>query len=207
MSSNHPVYEDQSVLSKIDQWLFKLESTLSLFGGLIIFMLVFLAVANVTGRWFLNMPVDGYIDWVEQFMAFFAFLGIAYTQRLGGHIRMDMVIGRLRGRLLWFSELLSVLLMLGVTLVLIYGSYLHFLRAFVNGDSSFDIDLPTWPAKLVVPVALSFLALRLLIQIWAYCRALKTGTLAPIAVPIIEDPASVAAREAEAISKVNESML
>jgi TRAP-type C4-dicarboxylate transport system permease small subunit len=207
MASNYPVYEDHSLLSKIDQWVFKIEAQLGLVGGLIIFMLVFLAVANVTGRWFLNMPVDGYIDWVEQFMAFFAFLGIAYTQRLGGHIRMDMVIGRFHGRVLWFAELISVLLMLGVTLVLIYGSYLHFLRAYVNGDSSFDIDLPTWPAKLVVPVALSFLALRLLLQVWAYCRALKTGSNDPVAVPIIEDPATIAEREAQAIAKINQSKL
>jgi len=58
-----------------------------------------------------------------------------------------------------------------------------------------------------VPVALSFLALRLLIQFWAYCRALKSGATDPVAVPIIEDPATIAEREAEAIAKINQSNL
>jgi TRAP-type mannitol/chloroaromatic compound transport system permease small subunit len=84
---------------------------LNLIGGMVIFLLVFLATANVLGRWLFSMPIDGYVDWVEQAMAFIAFLGIAYTKRLGGHIRMDILIGHLHGRLLWFAELLSVCLM------------------------------------------------------------------------------------------------
>ncbi len=138
-------------------------------------------------------------------MAFFAFLGIAYTQREGGHIRMDMLVGHIHGRRLWVVEFITTLFMLGVTLVLIYGSYLHFLRAFQLGDSSLDIDLPTWPAKLVVPVALSVLALRLLLQLWGYARAIKNNDDRPVAVPLIEDAATVAAAEAESVMGKGES--
>jgi len=199
MSGSHAVLEDQSLLSKADLIFLKLESVLTLIGGVVIFLLVFLATANVLGRWIFSLPITGYIDWVEQAMAFFAFLGIAYTQREGGHIRMDMLVGNIHGRPLWFTELVSTLLMLMVTLVLIYGSYLHFLRAFQIGDSSLDINLPTWPAKLVVPIALSVLALRLILQIWGYTRAVIQGGERPIAVPLIEDAAAVAAAEAEAL--------
>ncbi|MES9971508.1 MAG: TRAP transporter small permease [Candidatus Thiodiazotropha sp.] len=199
MAGSHTVLEDDSRLSKADRLFFKLESLLTFIGGVVIFLLVFLATANVLGRWLFSLPISGYIDWVEQAMAFFAFLGIAYTQREGGHIRMDMLIGHIHGRLLWFTELLSTLLMLGVTLVLIYGSWLHFLRAYEIGDSSLDINLPTWPAKLVVPVALSVLALRLVLHIWGYARATRQGGERPVAVPLIEDAAAVAAAEAESV--------
>jgi TRAP-type C4-dicarboxylate transport system permease small subunit len=200
MSNPSSVLSDQTKLSWLDRTFFKLESGLNLLGGMVIFLLVFLATANVLGRWLFNWPVSGYIDWVEQAMAFMAFLGIAYTMRQGGHIRMDIIVSHLHGRRLWLVELLSAILMLLMTFVLIYGSYLHFLRAYSLGDSSLDIDLPTWPAKLVVPVALSVLALRLLLQIWGYARALKTGTDSPVAVPLIEDAATVAAQEAESLS-------
>ena len=200
MAGSSPVLSDTSALSKLDQLFFRFESLLALLSGITIFMLVLLAVVNVLGRWLFNLPVSGYIDWVEQFMAIFAFFGIAYCQRLGGHIRMDILVGQLRGRALWFSEWLSCLLMLGVTLVLCYGSYLHFLRAFKNGDSTIDISLPTWPAKLVVPVALSVLALRLLLQLWGYTRALRQGGDTPVAVPLIEDAASQASHEADSVS-------
>ncbi len=199
MAGSHTVLEDDSLLSRADRLLFKLESTLTLLGGIVIFLLVFLATANVLGRWIFSKPVNGYIDWVEQAMAFFAFLGIAYTMREGGHIRMDILVGRIHGRFLWFIELLATLLMLGCTLVLVYGSYLHFYRAFSIGDSSLDINLPVWPAKLVVPVALSILALRLCLQVWGYTRAIIEGGDTPVAVPLIEDAAAVASAEAEAV--------
>ncbi len=199
MSASHAVLQDDSLLSRADRLFLRLEKLLNLVGGIVIFLLVLLATTNILGRWLFTMPVSGYIDWVEQAMAFFAFMGIAYTQREGGHIRMDLVVGLLHGRWLWFTELVSTVLMLGVTLVLIYGSYLHFLRAYQIGDSSLDINLPTWPAKLVVPIALSVLALRLLLQIWAYSRAVWRGEERPAAVPLIEDAASVAAAEAESV--------
>jgi len=199
MSGSATVIHDGTWLSKLDRLLFRLETPLNLLGGVIIFALVFLATVNVLGRWLFDLPISGYIDWVEQSMAFFAFLGIAYTQRLGGHIRMDILISHLRGRWLWFSEFLSTLVMFLLTLALVYGSYLHFYRAWEIGDSSLDIDLPTWPAKLVVPVALGFLALRLLLQLWGYLRAIRTGSDTPVAVPLIEDTATLAAKEAESM--------
>lgn len=199
MSGTATVADDDSMLSRLDRLFFRLESLLNLVGGIAIFLLVLLATTNVLGRWLFSWPIDGYIDWVEQGMAFIAFLGLAFTQRVGGHIRMDIVISRLHGRALWVSELFSVLLMLGLTLILIYGSYLHFLRAYEIGDSSLDINLPTWPAKLVIPVALTVLALRLLIQLWGYARAVRENAATPVAVPLIESAADVAAKEAEAV--------
>jgi C4-dicarboxylate transporter, DctQ subunit len=199
MSGNPTVLTDASRLSRADRLLFRLESWLTLFSGVVIFALVALASVNILGRWLFDLPISGYIDWVEQAMAFLAFLGLAYTQRLGGHIRMDIVIGRLHGRVLWGTEFISTLLMLFLTLVLVYGSYLHFYRAWEIGDSSLDIDLPTWPAKLVVPVALALLALRLVVQLWGYARALRQGGDMPVAVPLIEDVASIAAKEAQSM--------
>jgi TRAP-type C4-dicarboxylate transport system permease small subunit len=199
MSSSATVLEDDSKLSRIDRLYFKFESLLNLSGGIVIFLLVFLATTNVLGRWMFSLPINGYVDWVEQAMAFLAFLGIAYTMRQGGHIRMDMLVGHLRGRMLWAVEMISSLLMLLVTLVLIYGSSLHFWRSYNIGDSSLDINLPTWPAKLVVPFALTVLALRLLMQIWGYARAFKEGSETPVAVPLVEDAATVAVKEAKAV--------
>ncbi|WP_412536346.1 TRAP transporter small permease subunit [Marinobacter sp. MIT932201] len=200
MSAAASVLADNSTLSRLDRLFFRLESLLTLAGGFAIFLLVLLATVNILGRWIFSSPISGYVDWVEQAMAFIAFLGIAYTQRMGGHIRMDILVGQFRGRYLWFTELVTTLLMLAVTSVLIYGSYMHFWRAYTIGDSSLDINLPTWPAKLVVPIALTILAMRLLLQLWGYMRALKQGGDMPVAVPLVESAADVAAREASAVS-------
>ena len=165
-----------------------------------------LAVVSVTGRNAFTAPVPGYVDWIEQAMPLIAITGIAYVQRLGGHIRMDLFVGFLRGRALWAAEFVTTALILLLILVLIYGSWSHFMRSFDfaaplwSRDSSIDIALPIWPAKLVVPVAFSVLAVRLVLQLWGYARAFRAGADAPVAVPLIEDAATQAANEAESVS-------
>ncbi len=199
MAGAAQIFEDDSLYSRCDRLLFRVESVFNLVGGTVIFGLVLLAVVNILGRKFFNTPVNGYIDWTEQAMAFFAFLGIAYCQRLGGHIRMDIVVRFLKGRVLWLFELVSTLLMLAVTLILTYGSYLHFQRAWEIGDSSFDIDLPTWPSKLVVPIMLALLSTRFALHAWGYLQALIHNPPHPVGIPIPEDPAAQAAHEADAL--------
>ena len=93
-----PVNTDDSRYSRIDQAVFRIESGLNLAAGLVIFAIMLLAVTQIVGRKLFNAPLPGFIDWVEQSMAVFAFLGVAYCQRVGGHIRMDILIGRLAER-------------------------------------------------------------------------------------------------------------
>lgn len=206
MSGHSTILEDDSALSKFDRALFRFESSLTLAGGIVVFLLMLLAVAQIVGRKLFNIPVPGFIDWVEQAMAVFAFLGVAYCQRLGGHIRMDILIGRLKGRSLWLAELVTTLVMLALTVALAIGSFRHFQRAFdwnapwFSRDSSIDIALPLWPAKLLVPFALSILALRLALQLVGYWRAFRAGSETPVAVPLVESAAEAAAREADTVA-------
>ena len=206
MASAANVLTDDSLLSRLDRALFRVEGWLALVSGLAVFALMVLAVVSVGGRNFFNMPVPGYVDWIEQAMPFIAITGIAFVQRLGGHIRMDLFVGNLKGRPLWIAEFVTVLLILLVMIVLLYGSWSHFVRSFDfaaplwSRDSSIDIALPIWPAKLVVPVAFFVLCVRLVLQLWAYARAIRTGEREPVAVPLIEDVATQASREAETVS-------
>lgn len=205
MAGSASVLEDGSTLSRLDRALFKLESFFALLSGLAIFALMFLAVFSVGGRKFFNAPLPGYVDWIEQAMPLIAFMGVAYTQRLGGHIRMDILVARLKGRALWIAEFVTAFFMLALMLLLVWGTWAHFQRSFDfaapmwSRDSSMDIALPIWPAKLLVPVAFSVLCARLMIQLIAYGRAVVLGLEAPVAVPLIESAAEQAAREAQSV--------
>ena len=211
MAGASSVLEDGTVLSRIDCHLHRLEAILALVGGLAVFALMLLAVTSVGGRNFLNHPIPGYVDWIEQAMPLIAFIGIAYCQRLGGHIRMDMVVGRLEGRALWAAEFVGTALVLALMVLMVWGSWAHFERSFDWGaplwsrDSSLDIRLPLWPAKLLVPLAFAVLGLRLAIQLWGYARAVVSGSARPVAVPLIEDISTVAAREAESVSGLDDA--
>ena len=86
---------------------------------------------------------------------------------------------------------------LAVVLALDYGSWFHFYRAWTIGDSTIDISLPTWPSKLVVPVALTLLALRLVLQLAGYARLIADPTRVPIDVPVVVDVTEAARHEIE----------
>lgn len=203
MAGSALVLSDDSLVSRLDRQLEKLERFLTLLSGLAVFGLMLLAFVSVSGRNLLNKPMPGYVDWIEAAMPLIAFMGIALVQREGGHIRMDIAIGQLRGRALWLFELVSVLLILLLMMALVWGSWSHFARSFDFGapwwsrDSSIDIGLPIWPAKLLVPVAFFVLCLRLVLQVWGFGRALVLGLATPAAVPLIQDAAAQAAHEAE----------
>ncbi|KIC25036.1 TRAP transporter small permease subunit [Leisingera sp. ANG-M6] len=206
MAGSSLVLTDGSRLSALDQKLYRLEKPLALLSGLAVFSLMLLAVGSVGGRNLFNSPLPGYVDWIEQAMPLIAFMGISFTQRDGGHIRMDILVGALKGRALYLAELLTTAAVLILMLLMVWGSWAHFQRSFDfaapwwSADSSMDISLPLWPAKLLAPVAFSVLCLRLSLQLWAYGRALRSGTDRPVAVPMIADAATQAAMEADHVS-------
>ena len=174
--------QSSPVLRRADQLLSHAEDGLNLIAALAVFFLMFVGVAQIIGRTIFDFAIYGYIDWIEQASALFAFLGIAYAQRLGNHIGMDLTMGwRPQNR--WKIELFGVAVTIVIVTVLVYASFTNFLRAYSIGDSSMDIQLPTWPAKFMVPLALSVLWLRLLLQICGYIRMIKYPDAVPIAVP------------------------
>lgn len=202
MAGSSHILSDNSALSVLDRALYRIESALAVLSGLAVFALMVMAVVSVGGRNFFNQPLPGYVDWIEQAMALIAFMAISMTQRDGGHIRMDIVVGALRGRVLWLVELLTTLIVLALILLLIWGSWAHFQRSFDfsqplwSRDSSIDIGLPLWPAKLLAPVAFSVLALRLALQALGFGAAFLSGAARPVAVPLVISAAEAAAAEA-----------
>lgn len=180
------------LLRSLDKGANPLENALNLIAALAIFLLMTLGILQIGLRSIFNTPIVGYIDLVELSMASMAFLGAAYCQRLGGHIRMDVLIGKLRGRPLWLMESLGVFAGLFVVVVLAWYGWDHFMRAYEIGDTTIDAEFPVWPSKLLVPVAFSFWALRLTIQLLATLRMFinpKGERIAVVTTPQIEDVA------------------
>ena len=204
--ANQIVPEDGSLLSRLDRGYHRLEEGLALGAGLVALGVMVLSVAQILGRKLLNLPVPGYIDWMEQAVPLIAFLGILYCQRLGGHIRMDIVMRLMGPKTRLVAELLGVVLMFLLVQAIAWGAFLHFERAFdwtspnLSRDSTIDLSLPTWPVKLMVPVMLWLFSIRLLLQLWAYARGLARGEPNPVGVPRVASAAEQAEAEARSVS-------
>jgi TRAP-type C4-dicarboxylate transport system permease small subunit len=175
-----------AALSAAHRYWARLEDGMNLVAAAAIFFLMFVGVFQIIGRTVFDTAIYGYIDYMEQASALFAFLGISYAQRVGAHIRMDLLLRGFSMRFLWSMELFCVLVAMVVITVLIDSTFQNFLRAWQLGDSTIDIKLPVWPTKLIVPFVLVVLWVRLMLQSFDYMRLIRHPDAAPIAVPVIE---------------------
>lgn len=189
--------QEDSPLGVFDVRLGRVETLFNLVAAAFIFVLMFLGMAQVLGRQLFNHPINGYIDFVELSMATFAFLGIAYCQRLGGHVRMEMFLKIAPGRLRWMMEVFGTLIALFVIAVLTWYSFDHFLRAYRLGDSTIDAELPVWPSKLLVPVSFALLWLRLFVQLVGYLRLVANPAAEPVGIPRTITAEEIAAQDIE----------
>lgn len=196
------------LLARADWRFAQLEDFLNIMAALAIFGVMAFGIAQILSRSLFSglhalipaiprFAIHGYIDYVQFIAVFYGMLGLAYCQRQGGHIRMEIVLAGMRGRLAWFFESMATLIAVVVTVLLIIGTWDNFYNAWSKGDSSMDIKLPLWPAKLVVPLMLCVLLARLLLQLWGYVRLLANPTLLPLAVPLAETVEQAARREIE----------
>jgi TRAP-type C4-dicarboxylate transport system permease small subunit len=195
---NDDEYETSSSLLKIDSILGRVENFFNDIGGVAIFALMWLTMAEVLGRRLLNAPVPGAIDYIEVGMVLFAFMGAAYCQREGGHVRMDLVVSSLKGRVQWAVEVIGVMIAAVYIGIIVMASAKDAWRSYEYGDETIDINLTIWPSKLIVPLALTLLELRLLVQLWGYLRLLVLPDAPPWAVPkvkFVEDIAQDQVRE------------
>ena len=174
-----------------------LEDGLNLIAAAAIFFLMFVGVFQIVGRTVFDTAIYGYIDYMEQASALFAFLGIAYAQRVGAHIRMDLLLRGFSMRFLWSMEFFCVLIALVAITVLVDSTFQNFLRAWQLGDSTIDIKLPVWPTKLIVPFVLAVLWVRLVLQSIDYARLIRYPLATPVAVPTLETIEAQAQNEIE----------
>lgn len=186
--------QGESNMGQLDRVLGRVETIFNLVAAYSIVFLMLLGVSQILLR-SIGYPMWGYIDFVEQSIAVFAFMGIAYCQRAGGHVRMDLAIRGLKGRWLWLAESLAIVLSLIVVGILIAYGYTHFERAFEQGDSTIDANFPVWPSKLIVPVAFSLLWLRLMLQLVGYMRLFLDPSKTPVGVPTIPTIEDVARQD------------
>jgi TRAP-type C4-dicarboxylate transport system permease small subunit len=168
MTKSHFVEEMQTLprpKGVLDFIITRVEQISIAIASVAIFALMMTAVFQVFARYAFNAPIRGYIDYVEQASAILAFAAVGYAEHLGAHIRMEFVPQHLSGRARKLLESFCIFIGLFLIAALIYACWFNFLRAWQLGDSTMDVELLTWPSKLLVPVAFAFLWLRMCITL------------------------------------------
>lgn len=173
-----------AVLDRLDRALQGVEFVTAVIGGVVIFGVMWIGVAEIVLRKVFNAPLYGQLDLIEQTMATYTLLTISYCYRKAGHIRVDLLVEHFKGRRKWLAELGASIAAFGLIVVLLPGVLHFFENAYFIGDSTINTQWPTWPSKLIPVVGFSVLALRIALEIWAYLRLVADPAATPIAVPV-----------------------
>ncbi|MDP1962541.1 MAG: TRAP transporter small permease [Reyranella sp.] len=173
-----------AVLDRLDRALQVVEFATAVVGGVVIFGVMWVGVAEIFLRKAFNAPLYGQLDLIEQTMATYTLLTISYCYRKAGHIRVEILVGHFKGRNKWIAELIASTAAFGLIVVLLPGVLHFFENAYYIGDSTINTQWPTWPSKLVPVIGFSVLAVRIFLEMWAYVRLIADPLAEPIAVPV-----------------------
>lgn len=177
-SNNHdsPVWKNSSFLRRANWSLKHIEDWLNLASVFIIMFLMFFATTEIVGRYVFNSPVPGHVEIVELIMAGVVFLGIAYTERVGGHVRMELFVTRvLKGRAYHTAEAITAALSLFVYIFILIYTFKATIFAFQMGDNTAYLYWPTWPSKLAIPLGSFFLCIRFVLEIIQHTAQAVSG--------------------------------
>jgi TRAP-type C4-dicarboxylate transport system permease small subunit len=130
--------------------------------GVFIVLITLMILAQIVGRWF-GLIIPSTEDFAGFFLAAATFLALAYTFRMGGHIRVTILVHLLKGGVQRASLLFSLLIFIGI---IAYGAY--YASAFAYESWSFHevsqgyIAVPLWIPQLSMALGLIIFLIALL---------------------------------------------
>ena len=186
------------MISYFNKKLSLIENFLVLFVGISIFIVMILTSIQIISR-VVGYPWPAFLELSELAISIFAFLGVSFAQRMDAHIRMELLVASLKGRVKWIVEFLATLFAFLVVGILIYYSSLFAIDAYVIGDSTMDYLFPTWPAKILVPLGFTIWFFRLFLELFGYLRLVVNVSSDPKYIPVIKTPEELANEEIKSI--------
>jgi TRAP-type C4-dicarboxylate transport system permease small subunit len=127
--------------------------------------MMLLVITQIIAR-ALRTALPGIVESLELLLVAVVFLGLAYTQSVNGHIRIDIISNQLPVKWRKVLEGLLLVLALGTFGIMTYVSGETAYEAWVFGDyRSGLIEYPMWPSKILIPIGVGLLSLRLLVQL------------------------------------------
>jgi len=143
----------------------------ALLAGLATLAIVLLISYDVAMRYFFEQP-QLFVDEVASFLeVLVVFGGAAYTFRVGGHVRVDLVTGRLAPAARAWLRVVTLGLGVVFLAVVIWVTVQSGITAFRYGRVSTVMLYPLWLPMLLIPAGLALMALAMLATLARQVRA------------------------------------
>jgi TRAP-type C4-dicarboxylate transport system permease small subunit len=147
----------------------KIHTTSKALNWVACFAVVFLVMGvfvDVFARW-INRPVPGNLDTAELLLIPAVFFAMAYTHKLDGHIRVEILYTRLSTRGKGIMDSITLFIATGVYGVMIWSMANRVWRIIASPDPgpiTIGLAIPIFPLLIIIVVALIVLCLELLVN-------------------------------------------
>jgi len=120
------------------------------------------SAANAGMRYAFSMASNAWLELQWYLFAAIFLLAAGYTLKHNGHVRIDILYGRLSERArAWIDLLGTLVFLLPFSLLLVWFSWPGFTDAWQHGEMSPDAGgLLRWPVRLLIPLGFALLSLQ-----------------------------------------------
>lgn len=142
---------------------------LGMLGVLVLVFLFLLTNYEVVTRYFLNRPAAWSLEIIEYGLLYLTFLGAAWLLKDEEHIRMDIVIERLKPAVqAWLNILTSAMAAICCLIVTVYGVTACW--GFYEKGQFYHayLEPPKWIIVGIVPIGTFLLFIQFLRRTWGY---------------------------------------
>lgn len=121
-----------------------------------------ISAGSALSRYGLNASSNAWLEAQWYLFGALFLLAAGYTLRHDGHVRIDLIHGRLsdKGRA-WIDLIGGVLFLMPLAALMVWLSWPGFVESWASGETSPDPDgLARWPARLMIPLGFLLLLLQ-----------------------------------------------
>jgi len=121
-----------------------------------------ISAANAFSRYALNLSSNAWLEIQWYLFAALFLLAAGYTLKHNGHVRIDVLHGRLSARTqAWIDLAGGLFFLLPLCFLMVWLSWPGFVEALIQGERSPDAGgLLRWPVRLTIPLGFALLALQ-----------------------------------------------
>ena len=147
-------------------WLDRLERLLTAVAAAATIVMMLLTTADAAGRYLLNRPIVVAFEVTTNFLMISAvFLAMPFAYRSGANIRVTFLVQRMRGAARLVADHVVQVVSILYCGALVYATFQQTRHVWATGTTFVTIELPLWPAHLLVCLGLAVTTLLLLFDL------------------------------------------
>jgi TRAP-type C4-dicarboxylate transport system permease small subunit len=153
--------------TKIEYIIQKTNETVCSIGMYVLVPMMFLTSIDVICRAFWSHPITGSIEMSEYMLVILIMLGLGYTEKQKGNVRVDFIAKKLPKKVLSIIDIITSILSMTIIIIVIWQGWL---LAMKETTVSYMLRIPQTPFRLMVSIGCFLLFLEMTVNLAKACN-------------------------------------